>query len=43
VVVNRNNCLVFEKFAFLCTDFGDRQTNGQMNNIVLSRAAPYVS
>jgi len=24
----RLNCLVFEKIAFLCTDFGDRQTNG---------------
>jgi len=22
------NCLVFEKIAFLCTHFGDRQTNG---------------
>jgi len=24
-------CLVFEKIAFLCTNFGDRQTNGQTN------------
>ena len=25
------NCLVFEKIAFLCTDFGDRQIDRQTN------------
>jgi len=25
------NCLVFEKISFLCTHFGDRQTDAQMD------------
>jgi len=44
------NCLVFEKIAFLCRHFGDRQTDGranrrtdgqnQCNALSLSRATP---
>jgi len=38
------NCLIFEKkFAFLCTHFGVRRTDGQHRRVQppsLSRAAP---